>query len=267
MVVMQRLHADDLSGHLLRKGGWTHLCLPAVAMKKEIMDFGRIRKTREAGELLHGNRENVVLIERAKLELGSSAFAAQYQQKPQQDEGAMVRPWWFGRYKVAPVFCSKVVQSWDTAIKSGEQHDASVCLTFGELENKSYVLDARVYRREYPDLKRAFIAMAEQWKPQAILVEDRASGQQLLQDMRRESALPVIAVNPKHDKVTRFAAVSAMIEAGRVMLPEQAGRLADFEGEVFSFPNGSNDDQVDALTQYLDWLRASAWQRLRIRHF
>jgi predicted phage terminase large subunit-like protein len=123
----------------------------------------------------------------------------------------------------------------------------------------------RCLRREYPDLKRVFYALAEQWQPQAILVEDRASGQQLLQDVRRESALPVIAIQPRGDKVTRFAAITAMLEAGRLALPQQAPWLADFEAELFAFPASAHDDQVDALTQYLDWLRGRVWERLRVR--
>lgn len=265
VLVMQRLHQHDLTGHLLAKGGWEHLCLPAAAQKAERYTFGGVDKMREAGELLHPGREDMALIERAKIELGSAAFAAQYQQQPLPEAGGMVRPWWFGRYKDAPVAADRRVQSWDTAIKSGERHDASVCLTFAECEGKSYLLDVRLMRREYPDLKRSFYALAEQWEPQAILVEDRASGQQLLQDARRETGLPLIAQQPKKDKVTRFAAISAMIEAGRVVLPEQAPWLADFEAELFAFPGGAHDDQVDALTQYLDWVRGQAWERLRIR--
>lgn len=265
VLVMQRLHGNDLTGHLLAKGGWRHLCLPAITVVPEVHDFGTVSKKREAGELLHADRENAELIARAKIELGSAAFAAQYQQQPLSEEGAMLKAWWFRRYKEMPPSHERIVQSWDTAIKSGSAHDASVCLTFAEHEGKSYLLDAQTMRAEYPDLKRVFYALAERWKPQAILIEDRASGQQLLQDARRETSLPLIARNPKADKVTRFAAVSAMIEAGRVWLPEQARWLADFESELFAFPNGSNDDQVDAFTQYLDWLRAGSWEKLRIR--
>lgn len=265
VLVMQRLHADDLTGHLLAKGGWKHLCLPAVAAKTEVHDFGTVRKRRDAGELLHPARETQELIERAKIELGSAAFAAQYQQQPLSEESAMLKPWWIRRYKEAPATHERIVQSWDTAIKSGSSHDASVCLTFAEHEGKSYLVDVQAMRAEYPELKRACYAMAERFKPQAILVEDRASGQQLLQDGRRETSLPLIARNPKTDKVTRFAAVSAMIEAGRLALPEKAPWLADFESELFSFPGGAHDDRVDALTQYLDWIRASSWEKLRIR--
>ena len=265
VLVMQRLHQDDLSGYLLERGGWEHLSLPAIASVDTVYDFGRVKKTMNAGEMMHPLREDHEIIERAKAELGSAVFAAQYQQQPVPAQGRMVRPWWFARYKKVPDDFERTVQSWDTAIKSAVTNDASVCMTVGELEGKSYVLDVAVMRVEYPELKKAFITMADIWKPDAILVEDKASGQQLLQDLKRETALPVIAVQPKGDKVTRFAAISAMCEAGRVMLPAQATWLAAFENELFSFPDGKNDDQVDTFSQYLDWLRRTKKSVLSIR--
>lgn len=265
VLVMQRLHEEDLSGYLLKKGGWEHLCLPAVATEDRLYSrAGRIYP-RKAGDILHPEREDAALIARAKLELGSRAFAAQYQQQPLCEEGGMVQRAWFGRYAARPAAFDRVVQSWDTAIKSGAQHDASACLTFGETGGRIYLLEAKRLRHEYPELRRAFLAVAAQWQPQAILVEDRASGQQLLQDMRRETQLPLIAAQPAQDKVTRFAAVTALIEAGRLLLPEQAAWLADFEAELLAFPHGTQDDQVDALSQYLDWVRRQLWDRLRVR--
>jgi predicted phage terminase large subunit-like protein len=265
VLVMQRLHEHDLSGYLLAKGGWEHLALPACTTQRTLYGFGRVYKQCATGELLHSKREDAGLIERAKIDLGSAAFAAQYQQRPVPEEGGMLRPWWFKRYDDAPLVYEGVVQSWDTAIKNGAQHDASVCMTFIEAQGQSYLMDVAVMRYEYPDLKRAFYAMAERWEPKAILIEDRASGQQLLQDARRETALPLIAMQPKNDKVTRFTGVSAMIEAGRIVLPQQAPWMADFESELYAFPAGAHDDQVDALTQYLDWLRRQSRDKLRVR--
>jgi predicted phage terminase large subunit-like protein len=267
VLVMQRLHREDLSGHLLEKGGWEHLCLPAIAVRAQKYDFGRVVKLRKAGELLHCARENVELIERAKIDLGSRAFAAQYQQDPLPEVGTMVRRDWLIRYGELPVSLNieRVVQSWDTAIKIGTKNDPSVCLTFIEFEGKSYLRDVRVKRLEYPDLKRFFYEHSEEYKPNVILLEDKASGQQLLQDAKRETHLPILAVRPKSDKVTRFAAVCAMIEAGKLLLPTHAPWLADFESELFAFPDAVHDDQVDALTQYLDWKRNQTWEKMRMR--
>lgn len=265
VLVMQRLHEDDLTGYLLKKGGWTHLSLPALATQTQTYQLGEVEKVYQEGELLHPVRMNAEIIAQVKNEIGGHAFAAQYQQQPMPQEGAMLRPWWFGRFEAAPQAPARIVQSWDTAIKSGTQHDTSVCLTFAEYEGKSYLLEASQMRLEYPDLKRRFVEHAARWQPQAILLEDKASGQQLLQDMRRESALPVIARLPKADKITRFAAVSAMIEAGKMLLPRHAQWLADFENEIFAFPHAAHDDQVDALTQYLEWLRTSSFEQARLR--
>ncbi|MEQ1706355.1 MAG: phage terminase large subunit [Rickettsiales bacterium] len=265
VLVMQRLHSEDLSGYLLAKGGWEHLCLPAVSMQQKKYSFKAVTKIREAGELLHPERENMFLIERAKIELGSSAFAAQYQQNPQPEDGGMIKRNWLARYTNLPEVFDYIVQSWDTAIKSGAHNDASVCLTFVEADGRSYLHDARVVRLEYPDLKKMFYKLAEEFKPNVILLEDKASGQQLLQDVKRESHLPLLGINPKSDKISRFAAVSAMIEAGKLVLPAQAKWLADFEAELFSFPGGTHDDQIDALTQYLDWKRRQSFEKLSIR--
>ncbi len=98
VVVMQRLHAEDLSGYLLEKGGWEHLCLPAVAPARSVLMCGRVRKVRRKGELLHAKRENGTMIERAKRELGSAHFAAQYQQAPLTTQSSMVQLDWFTRF-------------------------------------------------------------------------------------------------------------------------------------------------------------------------
>lgn len=265
LLVMQRLHEHDLSGYLLEKGGWEHLSLPAIATRTMHYHFGNIQKIREEGEVLHEKRESLTLIERAKNELGSTVFAAQYQQQPLVEDNGLLRPHWFGRFKSEPAAIERRVQSWDTAIKNQDKHDASVCLTFAESNGRSYLLDARVFRYEYPELKRVFYAQAEQWQPDIILLEDRASGQQLLQDAKKETHLPLMGIQPKGDKLTRFLNVLPMIEAGRLMLPEHAPWLADFESELLGFPKGTHDDQVDALTQYLNWLKQRVWEQLRIR--
>lgn len=265
VLVMQRLHADDLTAHLIEKGGFTHLSLPAIAATPIICAFGRVMKKREVGDILHPAREDAALLERAKIELGSQGFSAQYQQQPLPEEGSMMKREWWLRYERLPENPGRIVQSWDTAIKVQDHNDASVCLTFAESEQKSFVLDVQVMRLEYPDLKRRVCELAAAYKPHAILIEDKASGQQLLQDLKRETSLPVIASLSGTNKITRFAAVSAMIEAGRLVLPVGAPWLAAFEQELLEFPHGKHDDQVDALTQYLDFLRKSSFERMRMR--
>ena len=148
-----------------------------------------------------------------------------------------------------------MVQSWDTGVKAGAQHDASACATFVLRDGVHHLVDMQRVRMEYPELKRFMIAHAARFTPDAVLIEDKASGQSLLQDLRRETALPVIAMMPDADKLTRLARVSPLMEAGKLALPHYAPWLAAFEAEFFSFPDGAHDDQVDAVSQYLNWVR------------
>lgn len=253
VIVMQRLHAEDLSGYLLHKGGWEHLCLPAIAPRAVRIGCGDFSYQRAQGEALHPAREPVALLEATRRELGSVNFAAQYQQAPLAEQSALVHRRWFKRFDAA---CEgRVVQSWDTGIKAGQQHDASACVTFVEQAGTHHVVDVTHVRLEYPELKRLVVAHAERFAPEAILIEDKASGQSLLQDLKRETQLPLVAHLPKGDKVARLVRVTPMLEAGRVALPAEAPWLAEFEAQLLAFPNGAHDDMVDAFSQYFNWVR------------
>ena len=158
------------------------------------------------------------------------------------------------------------VQSWDTGIKAGQQHDASACATFTLRDGVHYLIDMKVVRLEYPELKREIIAHATRFTPDALLIEDKASGQSLLQDLKRETQLPLIACIPKADKLMRMQCVTPLLEAGKMALPQRAGWLGAFERELFQFPDGAHDDQVDAVSQYLNWVRERpALEAMRIR--
>ncbi len=258
VVVMQRLHANDLTGHLLEKGGWEHLCIPALAEGKTIIDFGRVKVTRDDGEPLHPSREDVEAIQKQKIALGSYAFAGQYQQRPAPAEGGIFKAEWFRRYDKPQESYREIIQSWDTAFKPDQLNDPSVCTTWGVKPDGYDLLDVRIGRMEYPDLKSRAKSLAQDWKPNAILIEDKASGQSLIQDLKRETQLPVIAIMPKGDKTIRAAGVSAMVEAGKVFLPQHAAWLTDYEIEMMTFPNAVHDDRVDSTTQFLEWARLRA---------
>ena len=256
VLVMQRLHANDLTGHLLAKNAsnWHHLCLPAISPCKTIYSYKGYEKSFNEGEILHENREGIEEINRAKQELGSYAFAAQYLQNPVILKGGMVEIDWFKRYDNAPQN-TKIMQSWDTAIKTGNNNDVSVCTIWTESENGYYLIDVFAKKMEYPELKRCVVSLAEKWLAEVVIIEDKASGQSLIQDLKRETKLPIIAVNPKSDKISRFAAVTALIEAGRVWLPKHATWLVDYETQILSFPNAAHDDMVDSSSQFLNWVR------------
>jgi predicted phage terminase large subunit-like protein len=158
-----------------------------------------------------------------------------------------------------------ITQSWDTAIKAGPEHDASACATFEFTDGLHRLVDMAVLRLEYPLLKRKVVELAARFGPQAVLIEDKASGQSLLQDLRREVMLPLIGIMPKGDKLTRVAHASGMIEGHQVALPKAAHWLAAFEAEVMAFPTGAHDDQVDAMAQYLNWVRFKGENLINVR--
>lgn len=162
---------------------------------------------------------------------------------------------------------SKIFLSLDTAIKNNIKNDPTVCSVWGELENNLYLLE--IYREwlEYPELKKRTINWTNVWSPECILIEDKASGQSLIQDLKKEVKTPIIGIRPTKDKITRLASVSAMFEAGRIFLPTEASWLADYENELLSFPFCEHDDQVDSTSQFLEWYKnnRSISKELRIR--
>jgi predicted phage terminase large subunit-like protein len=267
VIVMQRLHVDDLSGHLLEKGEWEHLCLPALCEQPQQFSFASANVQRMPGDILHAMREPQEILERAKCELGEQAFLAQYQQSPVASGGMLFKSEWIRRYspKELPSKFDRIVQSWDTAIKAGNHHDASACITFGEHNGNYFVLSCLAERLEYPELKRLIISEAEQWAPDAILIEDKASGQSLLQDLRRETALPLIAILPHGDKITRAAAVSPLVEAGRVFFSQKKANYSTLENELLNFPYAPHDDTVDAFSQFLNWTKEKNKSVYRMR--
>lgn len=132
-----------------------------------------------------------------------------------------------------------------------------MCITALVRRQQVFVLD--VWRRKvtFPNLRKAAIANAREYRASVILIEDQASGTQLLQSLRNEqpSGVPLpITRKPEADKRSRLAGVSAMIEAGRLMLPFEALWLAEFKHELLAFPSSRHDDQVDALSQMLIWV-------------
>jgi len=257
ILVMQRLHMDDLAGHVLEKGGWHHLNLPAIALGPQRIQIGPERyHNRAADDLLHPEREPKSVLEEAKANLGSFFFQAQYLQCPVPESGNLINYDWFQIYDELPNPGphDQIVQSWDTASKAGELNDYSVCTTCLAADNTFYLIDVLRERLDYPSLKRRVIETKDCYGAQTVLIEDKGSGTSLIQDLSRSGELHPIKIEPEGDKVTRMAAQSAKIEAGQVHIPRDAPWLGDFRSEILAFPHGRHDDQVDSLSQFLGWI-------------
>lgn len=253
VIIMQRGHQLDLSGHVLKRDDYTLLCIQSVAESKETIVFPRSGRTldRREGALLWPKRFGESAIKDARRELGSYGFASQHQQRPTPVGGGIIKRAWWQYYKELPKETGRTIQSWDTAFKAGEENDYTVGGTWVEADKGFYLIDVWRKRVEFPDLKRGMIAQYDKHRPNRVIVEDKASGQSVIQSMKRETKIPIKAIGVDSDKVSRVHAISPAIEAGRVFLPERAPWLADFLDEFESFPNGSHDDQVDMTSQAL----------------
>jgi predicted phage terminase large subunit-like protein len=260
IVVMQRVHPEDLAGHVLDKGGWTHLCLPAVAEEDQRIQIGPDRYyLRPVGEPLHAEREPIHVLEAIRADVGSFVYSAQYQQCPVPPDGELIKWSWFRLYDERPrrTGSDMIIQSWDTASRDGELNDYSVCTTWLARGEDVYLLDVVREKLRYPDLKRRVLAEAQKHRPDSLLIEEKGSGEALVDELRRDRPPGMrrpIPVKPDGDKVMRMSAQSAKIEAGHVVLPQSAPWLDELRREILQFPHGRHDDQVDSISQALGWL-------------
>ena len=254
ILIMTRWHEDDLAGRILKSAKSNR-----DADQWEVLHL----KALDKGKALWPERYPVEALERIRAGqsddpdapgAGSRAFEALYQGNPTMEQGNIFRREWWKYYSERPVF-SRIIHSWDTAFKGGTESDYSVCQVWGKAETGYYLLDVWRQRAEYPELKRAAVALYERDHPATVYVEDKASGQSLIQELKRDTIIPIRAVKVDRDKVARAHAVTPLIESGRVYLPDRAPWLHTLIEELSSFPSGEHDDQVDALTQALSQLK------------
>jgi PBSX family phage terminase large subunit len=176
---------------------------------------------------------------------------------------------WFrehGNFDVAAY--SQIVHSWDTAYKADQHNDPSACTVWGINGNNASLLHVFNERLEYPALKKRIIALCAIYPPKTVLIEDKASGQSLIQEFRdipnlstAVSESPIVAINPTGDKLTRAAACCDMIASGRIFVPTVAPWLDEYRKQLvrFSFSKdfskGNHDDMVDSTSQFINWFK------------
>jgi predicted phage terminase large subunit-like protein len=252
ILVMQRLHEEDLAGFLLDRGGWDELRLSAIADADMLVAIGRNRfHQRREGHALHPARQSLQVLEGLRAE-NPYVFAAQFNQDPVPLRGNWVSPAWFGTFVNPPTF-GLTILSLDTASKEGLTSDFSVGIVARYYQKRFYILDVRRARLDFRALLKVVGDLCRSYSVDRLLIEDASSGQQLIQMLRPPpEGLPwPIACTPEASKEVRFHAQASRIEAGEVVLPETAPWLADFVREVSAFPGSRFDDQADALAQLL----------------
>ena len=292
IMCMTRWHPDDLGSRIMQtedwaEGRWLNITFPAIeqtesAHSRPVSELPRNdsryipqTKIQEVDEHL---RTFKPVIETAlwpdrfpidelkrKKRMSERDFAALFMQQPRIDGGNIVKQnWWrfYERKGLKMDSFSQIIVTLDTAFKKTQTSDPSAIMTLGLTHwGDIYILDIIKGKWDFPELKAQSIAINNKWRGRglrALYIEDKASGQSLIQELRRNSGISVIAYKVAHDKVTRLHSVTPIIEAGRVYLDKEAPWYDDFIEEVLSFPSGTHDDQVDVLTMGLDVLSRSA---------
>ncbi|HXB74005.1 MAG TPA: phage terminase large subunit [Candidatus Acidoferrales bacterium] len=281
VIVGQRVHADDLAGHVLEQGGWEHLSLPAeYEGDNPVTSIGWSDPRKELGELLWPERFGAAEIDGAKRVLGSYAYSAQFQQRPSPAGGGIIKRHWFRYWKpagmnLAPVSVrlpdgslqqihaidrpqefDDVLASWDMAFKDLATSDYVAGGVWAAKMADRFLLDQVRERLSFPRTLEAVKSLRDKWPmTHRVLIEEAANGAAVLAALKHEVA-GLIAVHPSGGKVARCQAVSPQIESGNVYLPHPA--IAPWVGafieECAQFPSGKNDDQVDEMTQALNRL-------------
>jgi predicted phage terminase large subunit-like protein len=176
---------------------------------------------------------------------------------PTPAEGNWIKASWLTRYDFLPSDrkFQRVVLSCDPAGKAGAHNDYTAITVCGYDSKQIHVLHVARGHWTVLQMRSRIEALAHDWNADPVIIEDTSTGMGLIQLLRSETSLNVIGRQPKGSKEVRMSQHEARFEAGNVALPKEAHWLADFEAELLTFPNGRNDDQVDALLLFLDWFQ------------
>ncbi|ROL60068.1 hypothetical protein D9V86_09865 [Bacteroidetes/Chlorobi group bacterium ChocPot_Mid] len=251
ILIMQRLHEDDPTTEFLKRTKVKHICLPGV-----LTDYVKPEEVKKnyVNGLLDPVRLDRESLSEAKKELGTFGYASQILQNPVDDETAIFNPQWWQRYHSLPLM-TNTIQVWDTAFEKGQHNDYSVCATWGINMNGFYLINIFRDKITFPELVAQSKKQFDIYKPSIVIIEQKASGHSLIQQLKHETKIPIRGYDPQDkDKVVRAHEVSPRIESGQVFLPADATWLDEFLAEHHVFPNGAHDDQVDTTSMALKYL-------------
>jgi predicted phage terminase large subunit-like protein len=265
IVVMQRLHVNDLTGFIGERGGFRKIAFPAIAEHDEVIALrGGREYFRRRGEPLQPAREPLAVLEQMRMDVGSFNFAAQYQQSPKTPEGTLFKRKYFKLVDNLPRHAfshGKFFISIDSALSTAATADFTAISVVCVVDGKMYVIMAERGRWEYEELKARVLhwidQLARKGQQPYVLVEYAGSGIALSQFLatrgHTDRRFEIHWRRPGEDKVTRAAKVLNMFEAVVHLLNIEGrnGWVQPFLNEFMNFPNGANDDQVDSLVQLL----------------
>lgn len=255
IVVMQRLHEHDLAGHLIANSGWEVLKIPAIAAQDMYYKLDKEKYVFKEGELLNAHRDKIEFLQNLEKEIGVRAYAAQYLQDPLPQNFNLVNFDDLHFFTEYPSQFEYYIQSWDTAIKTSEKADYSVCTTWGVINKQYYLLSMIRQKFTYPNLKNIIEKENIKYKPKYLLIEDKASGQSIIQDLKLNGYHNIYPIKPKFDKITRFAATVPLIQSGKILFPKHAHFMSVILKEITNFPGTMHDDIVDSISQCLQFIK------------
>jgi len=250
VIVMTRWSLKDLTAKILKAQGYDD-----KADQWEVVEFPAIMPSGNACWPEYWNKQE---LDGVKASLSVAKWEAQWQQHPTSEEGAIIKKEWWKRWEEEEVpELQYVIQSYDTAFSKKETADYSAITTWGvfypQHEGAAHLilLDAKKGRWDFPDLKSEALKQYKFWEPETVIIEAKASGMPLTQELR-QIGIPVVNFTPSkgNDKISRVHSVSPLFESGMIWAPDE--RWADeVIEECSAFPNGEYDDLVDSTTQAL----------------
>lgn len=251
IIIMQRLHEEDLTGYLLKTDpeNYTHICLPAEISK--LVKPASLAQFYKNG-LLDGIRLGKEILARFKKVLGGRGYSGQYEQTPTPDEGGIIKKEWFDRIQPGTLTRDPINEPImfiiDSAYTEKTENDPSAIMACFKKGNFLYVLDVVQVWLEFPELIKFILEYTGRYQYNSqskIIIEPKASGKSIVQQLRTQTQLNVIeSVNPTLDKVTRAHGVTPTLESRRVKLVEGT-YISDYLSQLGGFPNASHDDMVD----------------------
>ncbi len=255
VIIMQRGHHEDLVGHIksTSRENWEWLVLPAEFEESTPCrtSIGFVDPRKEPGAPLWPAQFGPIQLEALKKEMGAYAYAGQFQQRPSPLEGGIFKRHWWQFYLQRPIKFDWIYQTWDMAFKDLKTSDFVSGQVWGVLGADYYLLDRLKERLDFVKTLLAVERMTSKWpEATAKFVEDKANGTAVI-NMLRSKIPGLIAVEPEGSKVSRAFAVSPIVESGNIHLPHPStcSWVDEFIEEMSQFPNGANDDEVDAFTQ------------------
>ena len=277
ILVMQRLHVNDLTGFIEDKGGFHKLSLPAIATVEEMIQVGENNHhLRLVGTPLHAERDDLQTLENIKNEVGPVIFAAQYQQRPETPDGAMFHRKWINVIDRLPnhIPGGRLIISMDTAASTSATADFTAITVVYSCKDGHFVLAAERGRWDYEKLLSKSISHAKHAKQLmgidvTFLIEPASSGISLLGTLPK-LGFKCQSTGCKHDKQTRASYALPIIHQGRLYVVNKEGEndwFESFMNELVNFPHGRFDDQVDSLVYALLWAEPKVNSRSKIYFF